>query len=270
MATLRSCWPMGWWRRSGSSRRGAGGRRLAKGARGRNAHRDPAGNIMVTRDGFVKIRLGLAKLTQPQEGDGGRMPRRCPRHFRRGRDGDGGLHVAGAGRESRSITGPTSSLSMILYDGDWQGVARSGSVPETLTAIICDEPEPIGNLSPLAPAAAMDRESAVPRRAPTVATGSTRDMAQDVAAPGDRIAETSSGGGRGERLQPAMAGRSWLVGTLVTAALRCSMRWRPPVAFPRRPSASRSARLRGPDSGGPPCRTCLLSPDGRHARGALV
>ena len=151
---------------------------------------------MVTRDGFAKILdFGLAKLTQA-EGSG---------------DATKAATVSGA-TEPGVVMGTIGymspeqalaravdfrsdqfSLGSILYEmaTGLRAFAR-GSAPETLTAIIREEPEPLGNLSPLTPAPLRWIVERCLAKSPDDRYAATRDLARDLSTLRDRLPETST------------------------------------------------------------------------------
>src|ERR1700687_6292596 len=69
-----------------------------------------------------------------------------------------------------------------------------GSAPETLTAIIRDEPEPIASLAPLTPTPLRWIVERCLSKSPEDRYASTRDLARDLSTLKDRLTETTSSG----------------------------------------------------------------------------
>jgi Tol biopolymer transport system component len=178
-------------------------------------HRDlKPENLMVSRDGFVKILdFGLAKLTQPEEaGDRTAAPTVSGAT-------EPGVVLGTAGYMSpeqalgRAVDFRSDqfSLGSIVYEMATGKKAFSrDSAPETLTAIIRDEPEPIGRLAPLAPAPlGWIVERCLAKNADD-RYASTRDLARDLATLRDRAGETSGTAARARAEVPRSAPKGWI------------------------------------------------------------
>jgi WD40 repeat protein len=199
---------------------------LAKAHAAGIVHRDmKPENVMVTRDGFVKILdFGLAKLTQASPDSGGTMtgtgvvlgtvaymsPEQAsgrPVDFRSDQFAFGSMvYEMATGR--RPFTGPTAA--------------------QTLAAIIQDEPEPLQKRSPKLPAPLRWIVERCLAKDPEQRYASTRDLARDLATLRDRLSETSgadedaspsSRGGRATRVALGLALAAAL-GAAVLAARR--------------------------------------------------
>jgi Tol biopolymer transport system component len=228
---------------------------------------------MVSKDGFVKILdFGLAKLTQPEEASD---PTAAPTVSGATEPGVV-LGTAGYMSPEQALGRPVDfrsdqfSLGSIVYEMATGRKAFSrGSSPETLTAIIRDEPEPIGRLVPLAPAPlAWIVERCLAKNADD-RYASTRDLARDLATLRDRLKEASGAvaAGREPMARPAWKrALPWAVTAGLAVALVAALNaGRRPPAEPKLPVrfsialpagvGFRSGEVEGQSA---------LSPDGRH------
>jgi len=158
---------------------------LAKAHEAGIVHRDlKPGNLMLSRDGLAKILdFGLAKLTAPESSietqTGGLL-------------GTVGYvspeQVSGQPADFRS---DQFSFGAILYEmATGKRAFQKGTSAETLVAILREEPEPLVSLNPQAPAPLCWVVERCLAKAPNERYASTRDLARDVAAMQQRLADS--------------------------------------------------------------------------------
>ena len=158
------------------------------------------------------------------------------------RHGDGRLHVSRAGeRRHGGHRSDQFSFGLVLYEMlTGRRAFNRPTAVETLSAIIRDDPPPVGQLNPSVPAPVRWIVDRCLAKTPADRYGSTRDLARDLASARDHFSELTSSGATAVSARAAARGqRRELVAWLLVATLGVAAR-------PDGPPAQ-AARGAGPD-----------------------
>lgn len=163
---------------------------LAKAHEAGIVHRDlKPGNLMLSRDGFVKILdFGLAKFSPPGSSD---LSLSSLETHTGGVLGTVGyMSPEQVSDQPADFRSDQFSFGAILYEMvTGKRAFQKGSGAETLVAILREDPEPIVSLNPQAPAPLCWVVERCLAKSPTGRYASTRDLARDVAAVQQRLAD---------------------------------------------------------------------------------
>jgi serine/threonine protein kinase len=189
---------------------------LAKAHAAGIVHRDlKPENLMITKDGFVKILdFGLAKLVEPVSEQVSVLPTAVASPTEPGTvmGTAGYMSPEQASGRPLDFRSDQFSLGAILYEmatGRRAFQRKTGA--ETLVAIMREEPEPIGQLNPKAPAHVRWIIERCLAKDPEERYASTKDLARDLASVRDHLSETSASGGV-TAVEPARTKRrGWLL-----------------------------------------------------------
>jgi predicted Ser/Thr protein kinase len=201
---------------------------LAKAHAAGIVHRDlKPENLMVSKDGYVKILdFGLAKLTETASQDQSFAPTAIAAPTQPGTvmGTAGYMSPEQASGQSVDYRSDQFALGAILYEmatGKRAFQRKTGA--ETLVAIIREEPEPIGQLAPKAPAPVRWIVERLLAKDPEERYASTRDLAREIESVRDHLSETSGSGGL-EAAEPARTKRrGWLVPALLALVLGAAL-----------------------------------------------
>ena len=173
---------------------------LAKAHSAGIVHRDlKPENLMVSKDGYVKILdFGLAKLTEPAAlSDASVLPTAVAAPTEPGTvmGTAGYMSPEQASGQPVDYRSDQFSLGAILYEmatGKRAFQRKTGA--ETLTAIIREEPEPLAQAAPKAPAPVRWIVERLLAKDPEERYASTKDFARDLKSLRDHLSETSASG----------------------------------------------------------------------------
>ena len=171
---------------------------LAKAHAAGIVHRDlKPENVMVSKDGFVKILdFGLAKLVEPQSGGVSVMPTLARPETHPGvvMGTVGYMSPEQASGEPLDFRSDQFSFGSILYEvATGRKPFQRKTAAETMSAIIREDPEPIGKAHPEVPPPLRWIVERCLAKDPEERYVSTRDLARELAGVRDHVSEVTSG-----------------------------------------------------------------------------
>src|SRR2546430_1670317 len=169
---------------------------LAKAHAAGIVHRDlKPENVMVSKDGFVKILdFGLAKLVEPESGDLSVMPTLARPETHPGvvMGTVGYMSPEEAGGEPVDFRSDQFSFGSILYEiASGRRSFQRKTAAETMSAIIREDPEPVGKVRPEVPPPLRWIVERCLAKDPDERYASTRDLARDLASVRDHVSEVT-------------------------------------------------------------------------------
>ena len=205
---------------------------LAKAHAAGIVHRDlKPENLMVSKDGYVKVLdFGLSKLTAPDSGSLSAMPTLARAETQPGTVLGTVAYMSPEQASGHPVDYRSDqfSLGSILYEAvAGQKTFQRNTAAETMSAIIRDDPEPLGKLRPDSPLLLRWIIERCLAKDPEERYASTRDLARDLASVRDRISEVSSSAEgivaaparKKSALAPILAGGALLVLGVVAGVL---------------------------------------------------
>ena len=194
---------------------------LAKAHSAGIVHRDlKPENLMVSKDGFVKILdFGLAKLVEPVSHDVSVLPTAVAAPTEPGTvmGTAGYMSPEQASGQPVDYRSDQFSLGTIVYEmATGKRAFQRKTGPETLVAVIREEPPPLAQAAPQAPAPVRWIVERCLAKDPEERYTSTKDLARDLKSLRDHLSETSVSGGL-EAAEPLKARRRrWLLPAVAT------------------------------------------------------
>ncbi|HKD18729.1 MAG TPA: protein kinase [Thermoanaerobaculia bacterium] len=192
---------------------------LAKAHSAGIVHRDlKPENLMVSKDGYVKILdFGLAKLTEPVSAQGqSALPTAIAAPTEPGTvmGTVGYMSPEQASGQPLDFRSDQFSLGAILYEmATGKRAFQRKTSAETLTAIIREEPEPLSQAAPKAPAPVRWIVERLLAKDPEERYASTKDLARDLKSIRDHLTETAVSGAFEPAVPVKARRRGWLLPT---------------------------------------------------------